>query len=141
MKMSRYHTVTEVIDIPETISGFKGWEFSSGTTTGVDFTIFYRLFIQSIKRSLPAGTKLVNASKNHYCLSGFVQRENKFVYFSISDVRHFPEKWHKEILIRTAEHDKDYTGGSNGYTTLENFAREVERMLGTDQPSLLRVGG
>jgi len=123
--------------VPEKLMDFKGWEFTSGPTTGQDFTVFFRLFISYVKKNLPDGASLVNVSKGHYGLSGFVQRGDKFVYFSISDVRHFPEDWHKNILVRTAKSEKDYTGGSNGYTTLERFSDAMNRLFGVERPSLL----
>jgi hypothetical protein len=137
MKMTKLRFYEEVVDIPNTLEGFKKWEFSSGSTTGQDYLVFHRLLIQSIKRYLPRGAKLVNVNRGHYYTSGFIEKDGKFVYFSISDVRGFPNEWYKNILIRTAEHEKDYTGGSNGYITLERFADKVGDMLGTDQPSLI----
>jgi hypothetical protein len=139
--MAKIHMVEEIVEIPDTLEGFKKWEFSSGSTTGKDYLIFHRLLVRSIKRSLPRGAKLVNTIKGHYFTSGFIERDGKFIYFSISDVRGFPNEWHKNILIRTAESATDYTGGSNGYTTLAGFADKVADMIGTDQPALLRVGG
>jgi hypothetical protein len=136
MKMTRLRWYEEVVDIPRSLQGFKDWEFSSGPTTGQDYHEFHRLFIKAIKSAIPRDAKLVNVSRNHYESSGFVERQGKYVYFSISDVRYFPGKWYNDILIRTAEHERDYTGGSNGYTTLEKFSKSVASMLGTQQPAL-----
>lgn len=141
MKMIRERVVNEEVEIPEKLNDFKGWEFSSGPTTGADFQVFARLFRKCIRQSLSPGTRLVNVNTGHYDLSGFVQRGDKFVYFSISDVRHFPEEWHRNILVRTAQSETDYTGGSNDYTTLERFSNAMDRLFGgTERPTLrLRV--
>lgn len=137
MKIVRERIVVEEEDIPEKLNDFKGWEFSSGPTTGADFQIFARLFRKCIRQTLPPGTHLVNVSTGHYYISGFVQRGDKFVYFSISDVRHFPGEWHRNILVRTAKSEKDYTGGSNGYTALERFSDAMDRLFGvTERPTL-----
>lgn len=130
MKMIRERVVLEEEEIPEKLNDFKGWEFSSGSTTGADFRVFARLFRKCIRQTLPPGASLVNVSTGHYYVSGFIKRGDKFVYFSISDVRHFPGKWHENILVRTAKSETDYTGGSNGYTTLERFSENVERLFG-----------
>ena len=127
--MTRYRVIEEEVDVPKTLEGFKDWEFSSGGTTGEDFNTFARLFKKHIQKNLPEGFKLVAFSKGHYYVSGFVERGGKFVYFSVSDVRYFPGGWHNNILIRTAKNEKDYTGGSNGYTTLEFFAVKVFNLL------------
>lgn len=56
-------------------------------------------------------------------------RKPKYVYFSISDVRHFKKEWHDHILIRSAKGLDDFTGGSNGFTTLEDFGKNVKRIM------------
>ena len=56
----------------------------------------------------------------HYYFSGFATKNNKAIYFSISDVRHFlPTGGGADLLIRTAKDYKDYTGGSNNYSSLK----------------------
>jgi hypothetical protein len=55
----------------------------------------------------------------HYYFSGFATKNNKIIYFSISDVRHFPPTGGGALLIRTAKDYKDYTGGSNNYSSLK----------------------
>ena len=127
--MTRYRVIEEEVDVPKTLEGFKDWEFSSGGTTGEDFNTFARLFKKHIQKSLPIGSNLVAFSKGHYYVSGFVERGGKFVYFSVSDVRHFPGSWQNNILVRTARNEKDYTGGGNNYTNLEFFAVKVLNLL------------
>ena len=96
---------------------------------GEDFRVFARLFCKGITRQLPKRIRLVECSANHYYVSGFIERDGRYVYFCTSDVRYFPGNWHNNILIRTAKSDKDYTGGRNCYTTLEKFGEEVLRLL------------
>ena len=117
-------------EIPNSIKEFKNWQFSSGGTTGEDFKIFARKFRSYVKKNLPANSQLINFSGGHYYVSGFVKKKgSKFIYFSISDVRYFPSSWYNNIMIRTAQHDKDYAGGSNSHTTLENFKINIDRLL------------
>jgi hypothetical protein len=53
---------------------------------------------------------VVSFSPNHYCCTAFIQfSENNIVYFSASDYRFFPQSFY----VRSAKHNKDYTGGSN----------------------------
>lgn len=115
--------------VPTTLEGFRGWEFTSGGYAGKDFKRFARLFKNYIKKSLSSELKIVNLLNSHYYLCGFITNGTKYVYFSVSDVRHFPKKWFNDIMYRTAEHEKDYTGGRNRYTTLENFSRDIEALL------------
>ena len=130
MKIKRYRVMVEEVEIPQDLHAFKDWEFSSGSTTGEDFKVFSRKFKSCIRKFLPEGAHLVKFCSGHYDLSGFVQRGENLIYFSISDVRHFPGRWHNDILVRTAQSDTDYTGGSNNYTTLAEFSDAVDRLLG-----------
>jgi hypothetical protein len=130
MKITRYRVVEEEANIPHTLNGFKDWKFTTGSTTGEDFKVFSRMFQSRIRKSLPAGARLVKFNSGHYYLSGFIRRDNNFVYFSISDVRFFPNGWHQHILVRTARSDTDYIGDSNHYTSLEEFSGAVDRLLG-----------
>ena len=129
MKMTKYKTIAYEVEIPEKLSEFRDWEFSTGITTGDDFKVFARLFRKEITRQLPERTRLVKYNASHYFINGFMERDGNYVYFYIPDVRHFPGEWHNNILIRTAKSDKDYTGGRNCYTTLEEFGERVLRLL------------
>jgi len=63
-------------------------------------------------------------NKGHFYLSGFFRVGEQLVYFSISDVRH---GFDSNMLVRTAEHNKDWTGGHNQYVTIQNgMSSELE---------------
>ena len=54
----------------------------------------------------------IKFSNGHYYFSGFATKNNKVIYFSISDVRHFPPTGgDADLLIRKAKDYKDYTAG------------------------------
>ena len=129
MKITRCKVVAEEVEVPERLEEFKNWKFTSGVATGGDFKVFAKLFRKEIIRQLPEGAKLVKFSANHYCVSGFVKGNGSYVYFSASDVRHFPGEWYRCILIREAKSDSDYTGGCNYYTTLDGFGGKVLYLL------------
>jgi hypothetical protein len=111
------------------LSQFLNREFQSSTTQTDEFKEFARNYKKALKGHLPKGTKIVSYNRGHFCISGFVSDGEKFVYFSCADVRFFPNAWAKNILVRTAKDTKDFTGGINHYTTLEEFGRAVEKLL------------
>ena len=129
MKITKYKIIEYEEEIPETLNGFRNWEFSTGGTTGADFKVFAKLFRKFIKENLPPGAVLKKFNVNHYYVSGFIERNNKYVYFSISDVRYFKNAWAENILIRTAKNEEDYTGGSNRFTDLKFFKSDVISLL------------
>ena len=106
-------------------------EFSTGCYTGDDYKTFQTKYLNYLKTICRENHwKLVNIRKNHYCFSAFIKSaENKCAYISISDVRYFPGEWYKHILIRKVQHEQDYRGGFNHYTTLENLPVKAAELL------------
>lgn len=105
------------------------YEFSSGSQTGEDYKKFERKYISYLKEICKQNNwEFVEANKNHYCFSAFIKVKDKYIYLSISDVRYFENEWYKNILIRTAKNNKDYTGGSNHYTNLENLETNILKL-------------
>ena len=69
----------------------------------------------------------IKFSNGYYYFSGFATKNNKIIYFSISDVRHFPPTGGStDLLIRTAKDYKDYTGGVNNYSSLKT--EEIQKL-------------
>ena len=96
----------------------------------VEFNRFSRDFKKFVERNLPPKAELVDYMRGFYYASGFIERDGKFVYFSISDVRHFfPQRWSTVILVRTAKDSHDYTGGINNFADLAGFEPLVDRLL------------
>lgn len=111
------------------IKEWLGVEFQSSSGLTEEFSMFARQYKRAITKQMP-GYKLVAWSRGHFEVSGFflnMQTAN-MVYFSVSDVRYFPKRWYNDILVRSAEHDKDYTGGSNYYSELKNIKQLADRL-------------
>ena len=86
-----------------------------GSDLGDDFKQWFR----KEKRRLTAilkekGCADIKLDYGFYYFSGFFTSSTGQVYYmSCSDVRHFP---YKQLLIRTAQHYKDFSGGPNQYS-------------------------
>lgn len=97
-----------------------------GGITSPDYKTFERKYKNYLKKvANDIGGELVKFNPNHYEFSCFVKRNDKLVYISISDTRYFKNEWYNNILIRTAKHEKDYTGGSNQHTTLDTIGNKI----------------
>ena len=106
------------------------YEFSSGCYTGEDYKSFERKYINYLKFiARENGWELVNVGKNHYEFSAFFKYNDKYVYFSISDVRFWQNDWYNNILIRTAKSSKDYRGGNNYRTTLPTLDYGIKNLF------------
>jgi hypothetical protein len=91
-----------------------GFESSSDTTP--EFKKYASTFNRELKARLQElNAELVAFNRGHFYVSGFFTKAGQYYYFSQSDVRHFPST---DILVRTAQHAKDYSGGTNNRTTL-----------------------
>lgn len=104
--------------------------------TGKDFASFSRSFKREIKLQMDEiGCEIVGYIKGYFYISGFIYNttNDKYMYFSIPDVRYDKDKWYSNILIRTAENAKDFRGGYNQYTTLNNFANKAVQILEIDR--------
>lgn len=99
-----------------------------GGTTSQEYKDFqrnYRSVLKEIGKDI--GLELHSFNKNHYEFSAVMKSNitNQFYYISISDVRYWKNEWANKILYRTMEHDHDWTGGSNRYSTLENLSKNL----------------
>ena len=121
-----YHYKSE---LPKTLQPFVHHVFSDGSYIGNDFASFNTKYRNAIKKLLPNGYELHDWNRNHYECSAVIKDvEGRFIYMSISDVRYFPNEWAENILIRTMKHDKDWTGGTNYYTDLINFTKDIAKL-------------
>ena len=99
--------------------------FGSGGRNSPEFNSFYRKFSNRFKKELlKLNATDIKFSKGHFYLSGFFKVGGQWFYFSLGDVRgsfHMVDyQGRLKLLVRTAQHDKDYTGGSNNYVVIED---------------------
>jgi hypothetical protein len=105
--------------------GIEEWldvSFQSSSGLTEEFALFAKQYKKAIAKAM-GDYELVSFSRGHFYMSGFFRSPHtgKLVYFSTDDVRGSNNGWFDNILIRTAQHDKDYTGGSNCFSSLENI--------------------
>ena len=103
----------------------------SSTSKTSQYLAFHRTFKHEFTTFLKelGYTDIEVCKPNHFAVSGFFRNQKgQLYYFSISDLR-----WSKEtMLIRTAAHNQDWTGGTNRFvslTDLPSFKRELLAVL------------
>jgi hypothetical protein len=103
----------------------QGFESSCGSTK--EFASFARKFKNDLVKAIePSGAIVSDFYRGHFYVSGFIRRaDNKCIYFSISDVRHFPAD---KILIRIATNEHDFSGGANNYATYEGISESISTL-------------
>lgn len=98
--------------------------FESSCYKTPQFITFSKAFRKWIKSQFK--TDEIKISVWHFHISWFIKREDKHIYFSISDVR---PRWDGRILYRTAENDKDFHWWRNRYTNIFNIARDINLLF------------
>ena len=103
--------------------------FESSTHTTPEFKVFASVFKKELVKLLK-GYRLLVFHRGHFDIFAFFEntQSGKVIYISTSDVRHFPDAWYRQLLIRTAQHVKDYTGGGNCYTTLPYIKKAADSL-------------
>ena len=109
------------------IQRWKNYPFQSASYLTDEFKSFVKDLKKYILSKLPPGSELVNWSRGHFDASGFIKQGDKYVFFTVGDVRF--RNWFDEVLIRVAAHDRDYVGGSNHYVSLDNFHEGVQKLF------------
>jgi hypothetical protein len=104
-------------------------EFESSSSLTPEFQTFYLTFKRDLTKELKTvGATDIQFSRGHFYVSGFYTLNGQAWYFSISDVRGMCYGGKPQLLYRTAQHYKDYTGGGNRYATIEpGMARKMHQ--------------
>jgi len=114
----------------EELQKYLDYEFSTGVYTGEDYKKFQNKYINYLRSICKErGWEVVNIGRGHYYFYLFIKEKEKYIYLSIFDVRYNPNSWYNNILVRTAKHNKDYTGGQNMYTSLERLPTTLAWMF------------
>ena len=109
---------------------YLNYEFSSGPYTGKDYKTFQTKYVNYLKQLCKDNDwQLARVLKNHYEFSAFIEYDGKFAYLAIVDVRYWKNELWNNILIRTANHKKDYRGGRNDYTSLPDLQDAIAILL------------
>ena len=103
----------------------EGWnETGTNSKKSPRFQDFVRKFKSAFTKELKSiGATNIVVGQGHYYLSGFFTVGTQAYYFNVGDIRWmFPMDMGRikyPLLYRTAEHYKDWTGGTNMYVPIE----------------------
>jgi len=105
-------------------------EFESSSTKTPQFKDFVNQFKSAFKKEMKSiGVTDVPFSVGHFDITGFFSYQGQIYYFSLGDIRGMNYSGNVTMMYRTAEHLKDYRGGSNQWITIENgMAKSMMRI-------------
>lgn len=122
------------------MKSFMKWNGKSvedcGSYMSKEATSFVTAFRNMLKRELnPYGIEVVYLKPNHYDCSGFVKKEDHYIYISYSIPRYGSRIDFKRtgfadgVLYRTAKHEKDYRGGNNNFSNIESLPGAITSLF------------
>lgn len=104
----------------------KNYSFSSGSVAGKDYRTFEKQCKKELKQmAQEAGFTLHKFSPMHYEWSAVLERNGKFVYVSMSDVRW--SEWYN-VLVRTMAHERDWRGGQNNFCPFHEIGATADKI-------------
>ena len=113
---------------------FKKWNNKyiedCGCVQSDDAVSFYKAFRNFLKRSFP-DAEIIGFKPNHYAASGFIKRDDKFIYVSHSINRSkcrvdFSDSGCMSgVLYRTAKDEHDFHGGTNHFTSMYKLVDDI----------------
>jgi hypothetical protein len=115
----------------EELKQYVGYDFGTSTRKTEEYSVFQNRYVYFIKKLCKKNEwKLTTLNKRYFSFSVFIKnKEEKFVYISIPDVRGSNDRWLNTILIREAKDEKDYTGGINRFTTLSCLEESIKTLF------------
>jgi len=117
-------------DYIKALQNWRSTEFKSSSGKTEEFKSFVRTVRSYLKQEVDkSNLQLVKFNVGHFYISGFFWNKlnGRYVYFNIGDVRwHLGSHWADSVLYRIANNDRDFTGGSNRYTKIENLVQDAE---------------
>lgn len=106
------------------------------TVCSTDCKAFYRAFKNYLKRCFPKA-EIIGFKAVHYWASGFVKMNGKCIYIchylnrgsNGAKVDFDATGCTEGVLYREAKDEKDYKGGSNNFTSINDLANRVQAMF------------
>jgi hypothetical protein len=97
---------------------------------------FVTAFRNMLKRELsPYGIEVLSLKPNHYDCSGFVKKDDKYVYIHYSIPRYGTyinfknASFQNGVLIRLADNDHDFKGYDNHFSSIYDLPTSIRRLL------------
>lgn len=110
-----------------------------GAYVSKQFTLFQEAFRREIINICEnIGATLISFNKGHYDMSGFIERNDHYVYFCYDNSCNFGGRAFANLIrkgpffCRTAAHGQDFRGGANNLVPFKDAEVAIDRLLNTE---------
>jgi len=114
-----------------------------GSYVSKGFHSFQVAFINQMRKiAKNNGAEVVNPSYGHYDMSCFIKKDGRYVYVqydnslntgrNVACLRGPVQGCCAPMLIRTAKHERDYTGGYNNFCQFDKCEEVILKLLESD---------
>lgn len=79
------------------------------------------------KQCVKLGINIHKFLSNHFVWTAVLEKNGKFVYVHMSDVRYWD--WYNDILIRTMAHAEDWRGGLNNTCSFDKIGETADKLF------------
>jgi len=104
------------------LNGYENFPFQSSAGKTPQFLTFAKRVKNALKKNIPSNYKIADYNIGHFYVSGFIEHEGRYIYFSTSDVR---TRNPLKVYYRTATDKRDFTGGINNDSDLIYFIQNI----------------
>ena len=110
------------------VRDYKGFAFESACYRTPEYVAFEKQCRKELRAQCKKfGLNLHKFYPNHFEWTAVLEKNGKYIYVSLSDVRWFD--WYDDVLIRTMAHDKDWTGGANNRCSFNEIGESANRLI------------
>jgi hypothetical protein len=107
-----------------TVRQYINHQFESSCDRTPEYVAFEKLCKKELKAQCKkAGFNLHKFYPNHFEWTAVLEKDGKFIYVSLSDVRYWD--WYNDVLIRTMAHAEDWRGGSNNKCSFDEIGKKA----------------
>lgn len=96
---------------------------------------FVKDFIKMLNRQLGKEGVNIEVEPGHYYLSGFLEKDNKYIYIAYDiprggySIDFSTTDYAEGVLYRAADNNHDYKGYTNNFSSIQDLPRKIMEMF------------
>ena len=110
------------------VKNYQGYAFESACYRTPEYVAFEKQCRKELRAQCNKhDIKIHKFYPNHFEWTAVLEKNGKYIYVSLSDVRWWD--WYNDVLIRTMAHAEDWHGGPNNRCTFAEIGDTANRLI------------